>query len=125
MSSSIVSAFNNYLDEFVESVRRVFPDVEDIEVAQKAIQTLRKSNPKMVLLSFKTYLLEPYAKQIEDGDISFFIQNDYSNLVGENHTILEKIDILRTSVGLMGADDQVKVIKYLQNLKHIADLYNY
>lgn len=125
MSSSIVSAFNNYLDEFVESVRRVFPDVEDIEVAQKAIQTLRKSNPKMVLLSFKTYLLEPYAKQIEDGDISFFIKNDYSNLVGENHIILEKIDILRTSVGLMGADDQVKVIKYLQNLKHIADLYNY
>lgn len=125
MSSSIVSAFNNYLDEFVESVRRVFPDVEDIEVAQKAIQTLRKSNPKMVLLSFKTYLLEPYAKQIEDGDISFFIKNDYSNLVGENHIILEKIDILRTSVGLMGADDQVKVIKYMQNLKHIADLYNY
>lgn len=124
MNTSVVSSFNNYFEEFVKSIRGVFPDMEDLEIAETAIQTIRKINPKLVLISFKNYFLEPYANQIENGDITFFIKNDYSYIVGDNRSILDKIDILRVSVGQMSPNDQEKVVLYIQNLKRIADLYN-
>ena len=124
MNTSVVSSFNNYFEEFVKSIRCVFPDMEDLEIAEKAIQKIRKINPKLVLISFKKYFLEPYANQIENGDITFFIKNDYSYIVGDNRSILDKIDILRVSVGQMSPNDQEKVVLYIQNLKRIADLYN-
>ena len=116
MNTSVVSSFNNYFEEFVKSIRCVFPYMEDLEIAEKAIQTIRKINPKLVLKSFKKYFLEPYANQIENGDITFFIKNDYSYIVGDNRSILDKIDILRVSVGQMSPNDQEKVVLYIQNL---------
>jgi hypothetical protein len=39
--------------------------------------------------------------------------------------ILEKIDCLRKPVKEMGKDDQAKVMKYLQNLSKLCEMYNH
>ena len=124
MSNPIVAAFNNHFEEFVEDIKRVFPDDQDIAIAQTALQKLRKANPRLILISFKQYVLEPYAQQIDEGDISFFINNDYSSIVGDNRVILEKIEALRGPVSRMETDDLNKVLEYLRNLKQLANLYN-
>ena len=124
MSNSVLTAFNNHFSEFVKDIRRVFPDDEDIETAETAINKLRKANPRILIKSFKTYVTDPYASQIDSGDITFFINTDYSMDIGENKLILNKIDALRGPVSQMNKDDQEKVMKYIQNLKKLASMYN-
>lgn len=126
---SILTAFNQHFEEFVEDVERVFPDDTDIATAHTALIALRKSNPRLILITFRDWVAEPYKSQIEAGDIGFFIKKDYGNDLHEfgcgeaGGVILEKIDTLRTPISKMGPEDQKKVITYLQNLTKLCALY--
>ena len=122
--STILAAFNNHFEEFIADILRVFPDNTDVSAAATALTRLRKANPSIILKGFKSYVSIPYGDQIDSGDISFFIEKDYSKDVGEKSIILEKIDTLRGPVSQMEKGDQDKVIKYLQNLKKLGELYN-
>ena len=122
--STVLAAFNNHFEEFVADIQRVFPDDTDIKAAANALSRLRKANPSIIVKGFKSYVSLPYGDQIDSGDISFFIQKDYSSDLGDKSVILEKIDMLRQPVAQMGEEDQLKVIKYLQNLKKLSELYN-
>ena len=122
--STILAAFNNHFEEFVADIQRVFPEDAEIKAAANALSRLRKANPSIIIKGFKTYVSTPYGEQIDDADISFFINKDYSNDVGDQSPILEKINMLREPVANMGEEDQAKVLKYLQNLKKLSDLYN-
>jgi hypothetical protein len=124
MSNSVLTAFNNHFSEFVKDIRRVFPDDEDIETAETAINRLRKANPRIIITSFKSYVIDPYSSQIDSGDISFFINTDYTMDIGDNKMILNKIDALRGPVSQMNKEEQNKVMKYIQNLKKLANMYN-
>ncbi len=126
---SILTAFNQHFEEFVEDIERVFPDDTDIATAHAALVALRKSNPRLILITFRDWVAGPYRAQIEAGDIGFFIKKDYGNDLDEfgcgesGGVILEKIDTLRAPVSKMGTEDQGKVITYLQNLTKLCDLY--
>lgn len=126
---SILTAFNQHFEEFVTDVERVFPDDTDIATAHTALVALRKSNPRLILLTFRDWVAKPYRDQIEAGDIDFFIKKDYGNDLNDfgcgesSSVILSKIDTLRTPVSKMGDSDQKKVITYLQNLTKLCDLY--
>ena len=126
---SVLAAFNQHFEEFVEDIERVFPDDTDIATAHAALVALRKSNPRLILITFRDWVAGPYRAQVEAGDIGFFIQKDYGNDLDEfgcgesGGMILEKIDTLRAPVSKMGAEDQAKVITYLQNLTKLCDLY--
>lgn len=129
--SSILSAFNDHFTEFVEDVQRVFPDNTDISTLHTAITKVRKMNPKLVIKVFHEHVISSYSEQIENGDIHFFINNDYKNDLtsigvssSNNNMILEKIDLLRDPVRQMGQEDQAKVMKYLQNLTKLCKLYS-
>lgn len=123
--SQILTAFNNHFTEFVDDVKRVFPEDVEIATAANVLSQLRKANPKIILLSFKTWVLLPYKKEIEAGELDFFINKDYSKDVGGDSAsiILEKIDTLRKPISEMSDKDQKKVIKYIQNLSKLADMY--
>ena len=105
------------------------PDDTDIATAHTALVALRKSNPRLILTTFRDWVAGPYRSQIESGDIGFFIKKDYGNDLDEfgcgeaGGVILEKIDTLRAPVSKMGPEDQNKVITYLQNLTKLCDLY--
>ena len=126
---SILTAFNQHFEEFVEDIERVFPDDTDIATAHAALVALRKNNPRLILTTFRDWVAVPYRAQIEAGDIGFFIKKDYGNDLDEfgcgesGGVILEKIDTLRAPVSRMGPEDQGKVITYLQNLTKLCDLY--
>ena len=124
--SQILSAFNNRFTEFVDDVRRAFPDDVDIATAANALAKLRKANPKIIIMAFKQYVSLPYKKEIEAGELNFFISKDYSQDVGGESAslILSKIDLLRKPVSEMNDSEQKKVIKYIQNLTKLADMYN-
>lgn len=124
--SQILSAFNDHFTEFVDDIKRVFPNDVDIATAAKALAKLRKANPKIIIVAFKQFVSSPYKKEIESGEIDFFINKDYSQDIGGDSAslILSKIDLLRKPVSEMNDSEQKKVIKYLQNLTKLADHYN-
>jgi hypothetical protein len=126
MSNPILAGFNDHFMEFVSDVLHVFPDNKELQVANSAFALIRKANPKMIIKIWKEYVVDKYAEQISNGDISFFVNKDYTRdlaNVDNSSTIMQSIDQLRTPVQMMSAENQQKTMKYIQNLKQLCELY--
>jgi hypothetical protein len=126
MASNILSAFNDHFVEFVTDIQSVFPEDHDILVAKNSLLAIRKANPKMIVKIWNTYIVGKYKSEIEKGDITFFINKDYSqDLVYANNPdkIIESIDRLRLPIKSMNSEEQAKTMKYIQNLTKLASIY--
>lgn len=127
MASPILTAFNDHFIEFVSDISRVFPDDADIVAAKNSFLLIRKANPKMIIKIWHSFVVEKYQDMIDQGDVSFFIDKDYSSdLSYSEHSdkIMEAINRLRNPVKLMNVEEQKKVMKYIQNLKKLSLLYH-
>ena len=124
---SILSAFNNHFEEFLNDVVRVFPDDMEIATAVTALGKLRKANPRLIILTFKEHVRIPYGSQIEEGNLEFFLDKDYTGDVegsSQANAILDKIDKIKDPIRNMDEIEKAKVLKYIQNLCKLCDLYN-
>jgi hypothetical protein len=122
----VLSAFNDHFMEFVDDIQIVFPDNSDITTVKTSLITFRKTNPRLVLLAFKEYVIGRYRNEIIAGDIKFFIDKDYKQdlgSVGSAKLILEKIDCLREPIREMKEEEQTKVVEYMRNLLKLSDMY--
>ena len=125
-SRTILKTFNDHFEEFVNDVVNVFPDNKDVLTTRTALTTIRKANPKLIIKCWKEYVSVPYAREIEEGDLAFFIDKDYTKDLKDldgNDAIMQKIDRLRAQVRSMATEDQEKSMKYVQNLTKLANLY--
>lgn len=123
---TLQKAFNDHFDEFMDDIVNIFPDDIDIRNSRNSIKMLRKANPKLLIQIWNKYVSSKYASQIDDGNILFFIENDYNEDVGsmENASqIINVINRLRNPIKLMSEENQKKAMKYIQNLKKICDIY--
>ena len=112
--------------EFVDDVQSIFPENNDIKKAKNGIEMLRKANPRMIIMIWREHIADPYRDQIEAGDISFFIDKDYSKDVSHAdnaRSIMEAVDRLRGPIRDMGSENQVKAMKYIQNLTKLSMMY--
>jgi hypothetical protein len=127
MATNILSVFNEHFLEFLNDVQTVFPDDVDILTAKNALITIKKANPKLIVKIWKTFIANKYTEEIEKGDIRFFINKDYSKDVadsGSSDQIMSSINRLREPIKNMGAENQEKAMKYIQNLTKLSQLYN-
>jgi hypothetical protein len=125
MSSNILSAFNDHFVEFVTDIQNVFPDDVDLLTAKNSLLAIRKLNPKMIVKIWNIYIVSKYSKEIEEGNIDFFINKDYSQDLSSTQNsdkIMESINRLRDPVKQMNPDDQAKTMKYIQNLTKLAKM---
>ena len=123
--ANILTAFNDHFIEFVNDVHCVFPNDADILATKNALTTIRKMNPKMIVKIWNSFIVSKYKNEIEQGNINFFINKDYSNdvsLTSNSDKIMESIDRLREPVKNMSPENQAKVMKYIQNLTKLAQL---
>jgi hypothetical protein len=123
---TLLKAFNNHFMEFVEDILRVFPDDTDIIAAKNGLISIKKANPKLVPMIWSQHIGGPYGTQIVEGDIGFFIAKDYAadiSTMSSSQSIASKIDVLREPVRAMGTENQQKVMRYIQNLTKLADMY--
>lgn len=118
--------FNDHFVEFVGAVQDAFPDDADILTAKNALMAIRKANPKLIIKIWNKYIIAPYGKEIERGDIEFFIHKDYSNDLsntGNSEQIMSSIDRLRKPISMMNPTEHANVVKYLQNLSKLAAMH--
>jgi|LauGreDrversion2_2_1035103.scaffolds.fasta_scaffold17731_2 hypothetical protein len=126
-SSTILTAFNDHFMEFVNDIINVFPEDTDILTAKNSFLLIRKANPKMIIKIWHKFVVAKYQDAIDNDDISFFINKDYSadlNNAENSDKIMEAINRLRNPVKMMEPQDQKKVMKYIQNLTKLSVLYN-
>lgn len=123
---TLLTAFNNHFLEFVNDIACVFPKNKDIKLSKNVVTTLKAANPRLIIRIWKEYVSDPYSKKIEEEDISFFIEKDYSNdvtYIESNGYIKKSIDRLREPIRKMGKENQDKSMKYMKNLTKLANLY--
>ena len=121
-TTNIIKAFNNHFTEFVEDITRVFPDNVDVLSAKNALTKIRKVNPKILPEIWKTIIVGKYISKIENGDLDYFINKDYSDDLAinpNNKVIIEAIDRMRSSLKDMNSDDKAKSMKYIKNLSKL------
>ena len=122
---NIATIFNDHFTEFINDISNVLPDNVKIMSAKNALSTIRRANPKMIIKIWINYVATPYKTQIERGDISFFLEKDYSMDLGDyaqSDNIMEYIHMLREPIRNMGHENQAKAMKYIQNLSKISAL---
>lgn len=124
----ILKTFNNQFEELMNDILLVIPNDNDLITCREALLQARKMNPKILINIFKTDVLVPYSEKIRKNDISFFINKDYNeDFIQQNPTnklVLEKIDKIREVVKEMGENNQLMVLKYMNNLLKLCNLYN-
>ena len=126
MTSPILSAFNNQFKEFMNDILCIFPDDKDLMTTKNMITTLQKGNPRLLIQIWKNFIADPYANEIEAGNISFFIDKDYNSDVselGDSEKIVKAIDRLREPIKNMDAENQQACMKYIQNLSKLSGMY--
>lgn len=124
---SILTTFNTHLIDFLNDVSSIFPEDKDIKKARTALEMLKKANPRAIIRIWKSQISDVYGEKIDNGDISFFIDKDYSSdlkSTDESDKILDTINRLRKPVKNMGKSNQEKAMKYIQNLTKMSRMYN-
>jgi hypothetical protein len=124
----MLTIFNDHFVEFISDICNIFPDNVKILTAKNALIAVRKANPKIMPYIWDKYISKPYKTKIDEGDITFFLTKDYAKEF-ENHghvkNILGYINMIRDPIGEMGAENQKKTMKYIQNLCKISDLISH
>ena len=123
--SSVLKAFCNHLIEFLEDVIRVFPENLDIRTGKTFIEGIKRVNPRRLLVLWKECVLDLYEEQINEGNLAFFINKNYTSDLGESGTDKGKqiIEDLRFLVKGASIESQHKAMKYIQNLTKLCKLY--
>ena len=127
---TLLTAFNDHFMEFVNDIHEVFPDDVDILSAKNYFSMVRKMNPKLLIKSWDSLVVGKYQSAIESGDLSFFMDKDYTHDLQDvpnnpnAERIVSAIDRLRAPIKSMSPDNQAKIMKYIQNLTKISNLYN-
>jgi hypothetical protein len=126
--NQVITAFNEHFMDFIRDIERVFPENTDVSSTRKSLTRLLTLMPKQTILkNFHEHFTSVYSEKIDAGDLIFFTEADYrNNMVFTNKdaiALFEKIDCLREPIRNMSDDDKQKVVKYLQNLKQLTNLY--
>jgi len=124
-SATIQTVFNDQFMEFVNDIYSIFPYDVDIVTAKNALIAVRKANPKIIAKIWKTYIANKYRDQIESGDITFFIEKDYTDDMSDvqrSDKIMDSINRLRGPIKNMSPQNQEKTMKYIQLLTKLSDM---
>lgn len=117
--------FVDNLFQFVDAIQNVFPDNVDVRTAKNALELLKKANPTLLPKFWYEHIYAKYKNQIDNNDINFFIQKDYTDdLVNAKNSskILESINKLRQPVAEMSEKDQQTTMKHIKQLSQLSQL---
>lgn len=125
--SNVSKAFNKHFFEFLNDILNVYPDNKDIQYAITSFETIKRFNVTAIIKVWYTQVFQQYKEHIEEGNIDFFIDKDYSNDlngVKKSDEILKMIDNIRNPIKSMDEKNKDFCVKYIQNLSKLSSVYN-
>lgn len=125
---SLLTIFNDQFIQLMDDIQSIFPENADILASKNSLITIRKANPKLLISVWLSLVYIPYKNEIDNGDVNFFINKNYNDDFDDKNPskkkILEVIDSIRQPLKEMGEANQMKTMKYIQNLSKLALMYN-
>lgn len=125
---NFTTVFNNLFFKLVSSVIEYFPKDASLTTAEKSLNAIRKINPALIFRVWVYYVDTPYKKEIDECNIDFFINKDYSNdlkdyaAINDYQTIAGAIDRFREPVRNMDKENQLIIMGFIQSLSKLAEL---
>jgi hypothetical protein len=125
----VLSAFVAQLDECLQDIMRTYPSLiqtdERFVKCKTYFETLKKTNPRLMIVAWKSKVNKSYRDKILTGDVDFFLEKDYQADAEElyNDTVDKSINDLRETIRGMSSSDITTCMKYIQNLCRLADMY--
>ena len=125
MSNPLLSAFNNLVIKFNDDLISTFPEENDFKVYKRGIILLNSANSKKICLLFKDYMVF-YRQKITEKDESFFLNNDYTEIVNNNKSegVESIISKLKHYWNTMSIGNKNKIWEYLNSLIKLCDMVN-
>jgi hypothetical protein len=77
-NSIVLKAFNKQFFDFVNDVVNIFPNNDHLIKSREYFESIKKLNPTVIIKVWHKYICLPYHKKIEEGDLDFFFEKDYS-----------------------------------------------
>jgi hypothetical protein len=81
--ASPLAAFNTQLIDFVQDLAETYPEEKDLDKALKALQALKKVNPKLLHSAFMEYIYPDFHKPVMEEDDEALVKNAEKMLNGE------------------------------------------
>jgi hypothetical protein len=128
--SSILKAFNKLFFEFLDDIISIYP-TKEIKHAKDTFEMIKRANPTIIIKCWQKDVYEKYQEQINNRDISFFIEKDYKQDIVHNpnaqahnpERILEMIDVVRVTIRDMEQANRNHCADYMMNLSKLGNIY--
>tara|TARA_X000000950_G_C13329180_1_gene423860 strand:- start:106 stop:468 length:363 start_codon:yes stop_codon:yes gene_type:complete len=85
--ATILSAFNNQIEEFTNELIKVFPEDNDFKTFKTSFLLLKKTNPRKIVDLFKRYVI-PFSQKLLDKDEKYFLEENYHEMSSVNNGFL-------------------------------------
>ena len=125
--STSLKAFNGQFEEFLEDIVILFPDNRDIKTSKTALVMMKQANPKMLLSVWYRYIFLKYADKIEEENIEYFLNKDYTEDVAKmensGSSVIESINKLKGPLRELDEENTAKCLQYLKNLNNLSNMY--
>jgi hypothetical protein len=125
--STLLRAFNTQFFDFLKDIITIFPDNQDIKLANTSFETIKKANPTLILKAWYSYVYHPYRDVIDAGDIEFFFDKDYGSdlsIVPNASEIMKMIDKIRQPIKELSDENKEHTKKYIQILSKLSMHYS-
>ena len=123
--SNFLKAFNCHLVDFMNDLLITLNNEEknEMETYKIFVEKIIKTNAKMIIKIWNTYVVKVYIKQIEDNDFDFFLEKDFNYISNNQKKIEDLINKIKKIVRDMDKENREKSLKYIKNLCKLCSLY--
>ena len=125
--SSILKAYNKLFFDFMDDMITVYP-TKEIKYAKEQFEFIKKANPTIIIKCWKKDIYDKYHDQIEQKDITFFIEKDYrADLIIDEQTtrkVLDIIETIRSTIRDMDEKNREHCAEYIINLSKLSLIYD-
>jgi len=126
LKSPYLEAFNKQLNEFIKDIKIVLADHYEVTLACHAITGLKMINKTLIISVWHEGITLVYMDKIKAKDYEFFLEKDYGNdLKGNSYAdqINVGINNIRGHLRNLNETDKETVLKYVENLCRLSNLY--
>jgi len=121
-SITYLTAFNNLIIKFNNYLIETFPEENDFKIYKRGFELLFKANAKKSCIFFKNYIIN-YREKIINKDETFFLENDYRDIVDTSQDGMEDIvNKLKKYWDQLSDNNKTKIWDYLIALIKLSDL---
>jgi len=126
--SILLKSFNKQLFDFLDDIISIMTDNVELVKSKVYFTTLKQANPTLIIKIWYQYILVPYRELIEEGNIDFFLDKDYTEDLKYVPYAADVLRIIDTSIRIpikeMDMENKEKCVKYIQLISKISEVYS-